>query len=103
MKHSIGLEDRRTLDELHRLRCDARALLDAASPAARKEWKNLENRLPSTSEMTHGTIALSTPELNAICSKVRRFRDILAAGPPRARVGAQVAAEGAEAPRRKGG
>jgi hypothetical protein len=34
MKYSIGPEDRRTLDELNRLRQDAQTLLDAASPAA---------------------------------------------------------------------
>src|SRR5580698_7996507 len=60
----------------------------------RKEWKNLEKRrLLSTLEMPHGTIALSTLELNAICSKVRRFRDIVSAGLPRDGVCGQVPPE----------
>jgi hypothetical protein len=80
MTYLLCPESRRILDELDHLRAEARALLDAASPGARGEWAKLESRLPSDLEIQRGIIALSESELDEMRSKVRRFRDILAAG-----------------------
>jgi hypothetical protein len=79
MRYPISPESRRILDELDYLRTEARALLEAASPGAREEWEKLESRFPSDVEIRRGIIALSRPELDEMRSKVRRFRDILAA------------------------
>lgn len=79
MLHPISPESRRILVELDHLRTGARALLDFASPGARDEWTKLENRCPSELELRRGIIALSISELKEMQSKVRRFRDILAA------------------------
>jgi hypothetical protein len=73
-----GREDE--LEDLGHLRTAARALLDEASPGAREEWMRFEDRFPSDVEIRRGFIALSKPELEEMWSKVRPFRDILAAG-----------------------
>ena len=79
MRYPICPESRRILDELDYLRTEARALLDAASPGAREEWEKLESRFPSDLEIRPGIIPFSKPERDEMRSKVRRFRDILAA------------------------
>lgn len=78
--YPISAETHRILEDLGHLRTAARALLDEASPGARDEWKRFEERFPSDVEIRRGFIALSKPELEEMWSKVRRFRDILAAG-----------------------
>jgi hypothetical protein len=67
------------LDRLADVRGEAQALLPVASSAAREEWRRLEPFFPSTVEIERGFVTLSRMELREMLSKVRRFRDILAA------------------------
>jgi len=80
MSYQMSPEARRILKDVDHLRTEARALLSVASPGAREEWEKLESRFPSDLEIRRGFIALSTPELDEMRSKIRRFRDILATG-----------------------
>lgn len=79
MRYPISAESGVILGDLDDLRMETRELLDSASPGAREEWKKLERRFPSELEVRRGLIALSSAELDEMRSKVRRFRDILAA------------------------
>jgi hypothetical protein len=81
MKHPISPHGRRILEELKVLRTEARSLLDVASASARAEWEKLETRFPSDLEIRGGLIAFSSPELDEMRSKIRRFRDILSNTP----------------------
>jgi hypothetical protein len=74
MGQPSSLDVRPGLDDLRRLRAEARGLLDVASLAAREEWHRLEERLDRNER---DLVSLSQAELLETLSKVRRFRDIL--------------------------
>jgi hypothetical protein len=77
MKYLISPDSHNILDDLDALQAETRPLLDVASLDARAEWEKLESRFPSAREVRDGFIALSTPELYEMRTKVQRFLDIL--------------------------
>lgn len=80
------------LTEIVGLMGETRPWLGLVSPAARSEWDKLRDRFPCDDDLRRGSISLSEPEIGEMCSKFRRFREIVSTGHPQLRPAAGFAA-----------